>query len=123
MHGQGLSSKTSKKPHLPNHHSNHTQRMPTVGHMQMAKMFPGEGMKPTPRSGNSDVTNELPYLRFPEMSRNGQLVHAVFTRQGGVSEAPYDTLNASYMTGDKPELVSRNLEISKRLSVQSIWSS
>lgn len=113
MHGQGLFSKPSNKPHIPNHPSHHTQGKSTVGRMDMGKMFLDEEMRPPSKRVNSGGANELPYLQFPEMSRHDQLVHAVFTRQGGVSEAPYDTLNASYMTGDRPECVSRNLEIIK----------
>jgi YfiH family protein len=41
------------------------------------------------------------------------LVHAVFTREGGVSKAPYDSLNVSYDTDDPPERVSKNIEIIK----------
>jgi YfiH family protein len=113
MHGQGLFSKSSKKPHIPNHPSNHSQGKPTVGCMGMGKMFLGEEMRPRSPRVNPGGANEVPYLQFPEMWRHDQLVHAVFTRQGGVSKAPYDTLNASYMTGDKPECVSSNLQIIK----------
>jgi YfiH family protein len=113
MHGQGLFSKSTKTPHIPNHPSHHTHETHTVGRMVMGKMFLGEEMRPGSRRVNPGGAHEVPYLQFPEMSRHDQLVHAVFTRQGGVSEAPYDTLNASYMTGDKPECVSRNLQIIK----------
>ena len=38
------------------------------------------------------------------------LVHAVSTRHGGVSPAPFDTLNLSAHVGDAPERVSENLD-------------
>ncbi len=50
-------------------------------------------------------------LQFPRLVNHDRLVHAVFTRLGGVSKSPYDTLNVSYDTDDHPELVSNNLEI------------
>ncbi len=36
-------------------------------------------------------------------------MHGVFTRRGGVSKAPYDSLNASWGNGDSPEAVRENL--------------
>jgi YfiH family protein len=50
-------------------------------------------------------------LQFPRLMSHDRLVHAVFTRKGGVSEAPYDTLNVSFDTDDRPEFVSKNLQI------------
>src|SRR5689334_22633925 len=35
--------------------------------------------------------------------------HAFFTRQGGVSEPPWDTLNFAASTGDDPRAVEQNL--------------
>jgi YfiH family protein len=113
MHGQGLFSKSSKDPHIPNHVSNPSQGKPTIGRMVMGKMFLDDEMMPSSTRDDSGGANEVPYLKFPGMSRYDRLVHAVFTRQGGVSKPPYDTLNASYMTGDKPERVSSNLQIIK----------
>ena len=49
------------------------------------------------------------YLRYPKLSRNRGLIHAVFSRRGGVSESPYDSLNTSYTVGDRPEDVAVNL--------------
>lgn len=40
-----------------------------------------------------------------------QLKHAVFTRHGGVSRSPYDSLNTSDSCGDNPEDVGKNLKI------------
>lgn len=50
-------------------------------------------------------------LQFPRLVSHDRLVHAVFTRKGGVSDAPYDTLNVSYDTDDRPECVSKNIQI------------
>jgi YfiH family protein len=49
------------------------------------------------------------YFRYPKLSEQGRLIHAVFTRQGGVSKAPYDSLNASYAVGDRKHRVEKNL--------------
>ncbi len=113
MHGQGLFSKSPKTTHIPNRQSHHIHGTQTVGRMDMGKVLLGEEVGRCAIGVNSGRANEVPYLRFPKISRHDQLVHAVFTRQGGVSEAPYDTLNASYTTGDKPECVGRNLQIIK----------
>jgi polyphenol oxidase len=43
--------------------------------------------------------NGLPFFRFDNFPTNGQQ-HAIFTRQGGVSPAPFDTLNMSISVAD-----------------------
>jgi YfiH family protein len=43
--------------------------------------------------------NSLPFLRFSSFPDDGQQ-HAIFTRQGGVSPAPFDTLNMSISVAD-----------------------
>ncbi|HSN77598.1 MAG TPA: peptidoglycan editing factor PgeF [Anaerolineae bacterium] len=50
----------------------------------------------------------LPLLRFPCLSAFPGLVHAVSTRQGGVSNGPYASLNLSTSTGDSRENVDAN---------------
>lgn len=117
MHDQGLFLESSKTPHIPNRHSRHNHKTPTVDCMDMGQVFTlplgfSEGeMDRRPREFKSGQGKEVPYLQFPNLSEHDQLVHAVFTRRGGVSESPYDTLNASYTTGDKPACVSKNLKI------------
>jgi len=58
----------------------------------------------------------IPYFQYPGLSRNKHLFHAVFTRRGGVSNPPYNTLNTSYTVGDSPEDVSRNLHMIKQVA-------
>lgn len=41
---------------------------------------------------------------------HAEVVHAVTTRHGGVSPAPFDSLNLSAHVGDEPARVSQNLE-------------
>src|SRR5690606_33925884 len=39
------------------------------------------------------------------------LTHGIFTRQGGVSEAPWDSLNLGGNLGDSPQAVRQNHEL------------
>jgi len=50
----------------------------------------------------------LPLLHFPSLAAYPGLVHAVSTRQGGVSPEPYASLNLSTSTGDSRENVDVN---------------
>jgi len=54
---------------------------------------------------------QLPYLTFSNLEAYPGLLHAVFTRIGGVSAPPYATLNQSYAVGDRPECVIANREL------------
>lgn len=67
---------------------------------------------PTPSSSSGSL--EIPYLQFPELSKFEGLKHAVFTRQGGVSRAPFNSLNCSLENRDNPEHVRANLEIIRK---------
>lgn len=49
----------------------------------------------------------LVYYRSPAWQ---SLKHGIFTRQGGVSQSPFDTLNLGGNVGDKPTSVRRNHE-------------
>jgi len=51
---------------------------------------------------------QLPYYRFDHWQN---LTHGVFTRNGGVSESPWATLNLGGNVGDKPEAVRHNHEL------------
>ncbi len=54
--------------------------------------------------------NGITYLQFDIFSRYSNLVHGVFTRAGGVSPPPYDSLNLALVGDDRPENVARNQE-------------
>ncbi len=54
------------------------------------------------------VREKIIYFRYPNLFLNPQLVHGVFTRHGGCSEAPYHSLNTSYTVGDPPDNVTAN---------------
>ena len=50
-------------------------------------------------------------FRFERLSQYEGLTHEIFTRLGGVSRPPYDTLNVGNGIGDTPENVRINLQI------------
>lgn len=50
----------------------------------------------------------IPFYRFETLPENGRLQHAVFTRQGGVSQAPFHSLNLSVSVPDEKERVYAN---------------
>jgi polyphenol oxidase len=49
------------------------------------------------------------YVTFGSLAGIPGLAHSVFTRHGGVSRPPYDSLNVSWSNGDSPEAVRRNI--------------
>src|SRR5450759_2566844 len=53
--------------------------------------------------------NGLAYYTFPSLEAFAELRHAVTTRHGGVSAAPYHTLNLSNGLGDDPLAVDENI--------------
>ena len=50
----------------------------------------------------------LKFYRFPLLAAFPEIVHGIFTRQGGVSTGPYHSLNLSFAVGDLPESVREN---------------
>ncbi len=55
-----------------------------------------------------DPRPAIPVFRFDSFPDDGVQTHAVFTRQGGVSRAPFDTLNLSSAVADEPERLAIN---------------
>lgn len=54
---------------------------------------------------------ETTYFQFPRLSLNQHVAHAVFTRLGGTSVPPFDSLNTSYIVDDHADKVRKNLNI------------
>lgn len=54
------------------------------------------------------VANGVTYLTFPGLEKTGAVRHLFSTREGGVSEEIYATMNLSYTRGDKKEAVDEN---------------
>ena len=51
---------------------------------------------------------DIAYYHFSMLSAQANLVNAVFTRHGGVSQGPYASLNAGLSVGDDPAVVLEN---------------
>lgn len=49
-----------------------------------------------------------PYCRFANLTGLSGFVHGIFTRRGGESRAPFDSLNVGLGVGDQPDAVSEN---------------
>jgi len=64
-----------------------------------------------------DITEKIQYLNFDLLSAYPQVKHAVLERKGGVSKAPFDSLNVSFYVGDDPLCVEEN-----RRRIQSFFS-
>lgn len=66
----------------------------------------------------------ISFLTSEKLSNVPDLVHAFFTRSGGVSKPPYDSLNASWSNGDSAQSVSENLSrIKGSLGLERLVSS
>jgi YfiH family protein len=52
--------------------------------------------------------NGVRLYRFPHLAAFPEVIHGVFTRQGGVSRGPYRSLNVSLAVGDLPQQVEEN---------------
>jgi YfiH family protein len=57
------------------------------------------------------MTREIPFFRFPGLSKCVDLAHFVFTRHGGVSDSSFQSLNVSFSTGDSTKNVETNLSL------------
>ncbi|GEM_PF-6863784 len=60
---------------------------------------------------NPGITN-----LFPRTIENVKAV--TFSRHGGKSQPPFDSLNLSYDVGDNPEAVTENIKFIKNASMQ-----
>lgn len=59
---------------------------------------------------NRHDTGEVTFFTFDLLEGIPGMVHAVSTRSGGVSRAPFDSLNLAFHVGDDPEAVLENRE-------------
>lgn len=53
----------------------------------------------------------VPYYTFSAFAGHAEIAHAVFTRLGGVSRHPYESLNVGHSVGDDPRAVEENLRL------------
>ena len=56
------------------------------------------------RSERAGVT----YFQFDALAGFCELFHGVFSRKGGLSKAPFDSLNVAFSVGDNPKDVREN---------------
>jgi YfiH family protein len=90
MHGQGPKKNTA-----------HTSHFPISSLSKYENCYSSELLW---------IQDDLKSFRYPNLSRYPEFVHRVFSRGGGVSDPPYDSLNSSYTVGDGPENVKANLK-------------
>lgn len=65
----------------------------------------------------------LPCYRSPLLAAFPEVVHGFFTRQGGMSTGPYDSLNLSFAVGDQADLVTANRRrVQQALGLESLVS-
>ncbi len=66
------------------------------------------GRIPVLRQFPIDNGEELPLFVYPALEQTGMVRHAFTTRQGGVSEGIFSSLNLSFTRGDRREDVAEN---------------
>jgi polyphenol oxidase len=54
------------------------------------------------------VYDRLTYYQFDDLAAAPTVYHGIFTRMGGVSRAPFESLNLSHSVGDDPLAVTEN---------------
>ncbi|MDD2902995.1 MAG: laccase domain-containing protein, partial [Syntrophales bacterium] len=65
----------------------------------------------------------LPCYRSSLLAAFPELTHGFFTRQGGVSPAPYQSLNLGFGVGDQASLVAKNRNlVQQALNLQELVS-
>jgi YfiH family protein len=71
------------------------------------------------------MKSEKPIIHsFRALARHRNVVHGFFTRHGGVSRPPYDTLNVAWNNGDRPEHVQENLlRVKQALGLETLVAS
>ena len=51
------------------------------------------------------------YYRFANLASYDEVFHGVFTRLGGVSASPYESLNVGHLVGDDHQAVEANHDL------------
>ncbi len=62
----------------------------------------------------SITTNGIPFFQFPHLSGLPGLRHGIFTRKGGVSSGPFESLNVGTGVGDSPVQANKNRRLISR---------
>ncbi|MBW1788129.1 MAG: laccase domain-containing protein [Deltaproteobacteria bacterium] len=87
----------------------HDQGFYTGRHRPQASSPPHKVKPLSDNSGLVWADGPFPHLRFADLNGYDAFSHGVFTRLGGGSGPPYDSLNTSYTVGDRPVCVDDNL--------------
>ncbi len=66
--------------------------------------------KNVPLTGISVDLEDLEYYTFTNLSRYSELKHGIFTRKGGASKSPFNSMNVGFSSGDRKETVLKNRE-------------
>lgn len=74
----------------------------------MEEQIVRQGRKETCKIKYGGENREMTYLTFDSLTDTGIVEHFFSTRKGGISKAPFDTLNFSYARGDIKEAVDEN---------------
>ncbi len=56
------------------------------------------------------VVDSLAYYTFESLGDSGNLIHGISTRHGGISPAPFNTLNVGRTVRDDPHRIATNLQ-------------
>ena len=67
--------------------------------------------------------NSLNYYQFSHIKQLPNIMHGIFTREGGCSSPPYESLNLSFNVGDDPVNVQSNIQRIVRVMFFSHWQS
>jgi YfiH family protein len=94
------------------------------GDMFIRRLFTGTRTTLPGQTLNPRQWDRPPYFQFPKLAAHyDRLDHAVFTRHGGTSTQPWDSLNTGHTTGDQARHIKYNLDIiQKRLGAKHLVS-
>ena len=59
----------------------------------------------------TNYNNEVMYLTFPALEEYPELIHAMSTREGGVSTGYFSSMNLGVKTDDDPEKIRKNYDL------------
>ncbi len=88
----------------------HDQGLQNISHHLICRFSDNSSKTPMVNMPGLLWTNTgIRYFRYPGLSKNKNLEHGVFTRRGGESAPPFQSLNTSFSVGDLPKHVTGNL--------------
>jgi YfiH family protein len=73
--------------------------------------YRADGVHPADKLHPADGVHPVVYYQFSHLLGHTDLAHGVFTRLGGHSQPPWDSLNTGHTVGDDSEAVQANHEL------------